>query len=282
MVVTFDVWENGGTGDSGDSQCARKSQVLQPTYCNKQLIGGLWTIVLKPDKLPILFITTQASWPARTSAQSRRPSKWRSRWPLKSNISFLRNIWTSLEPNDIQVQTQQPYQLRTYAWCWAIPPKCSRYKIQMKTVFKTEVVMTFLGSDSDGFLITTFWIRWFQRSEQSQRAAPASRSAPMEPLVFRSAGDFFSSDYQQLCDFVFFLTMLFIGPCWTLWSCSLKWSWSYLWCCSAPLFNELAAVRLNVGHENNLQLNWSEQHVIYILQWITNTSQMSHIERFRK
>ena len=156
MVVTFDVWENGGTGDSGDSQCARKSQVLQPTYCNKQLIGGLWTIVLKPDKLPILFITTQASWPARTSAQSRRPSKWRSRWPLKSNISFLRNIWTSLEPNDIQVQTQQPYQLRTYAWCWAIPPKCSRYKIQMKTVFKTEVVMTFLGSDSDGFLITTF------------------------------------------------------------------------------------------------------------------------------
>ena len=39
----------------------------------------------------------------------------------------------------VQVQTQQPYQLRTYAWCWAIPPKCSRYKIQMKTVFKTEV-----------------------------------------------------------------------------------------------------------------------------------------------
>ena len=39
----------------------------------------------------------------------------------------------------VKVQSQQPYQLRTYAWCWSIPPKCSRYKIQMKTVFKTEV-----------------------------------------------------------------------------------------------------------------------------------------------
>ena len=56
-----------------------------------------------------------------------------------------------------------------------------------------------------------FGIRWFQRSELSQRAAPASRSAPTGPLVFRSAGDFFSSDYQQLCDFVFFLAMLFIA-----------------------------------------------------------------------
>ena len=45
----------------------------------------------------------------------------------------------------VKVQTQQPYQLRTYAWCWSIPPKCSRYKIQMKTVFKTEVnVLLFL------------------------------------------------------------------------------------------------------------------------------------------
>ena len=185
MVVTFDVWENGGTGDSGDSQCARKSQVLQPTYCNKQLIGGLWTIVLKPDKLPILFITTQASWPARTSAQSRRPSKWRARWSLKSNISFLRNIWTSLQPNDIQVQTQQPYQLRTYAWCWAIPPKCSRYKIQMKTVFKTEVAMTFLGSDgfliatffgSDGFLIAPFGIRWFSNHYFLDQMVPKIRT----------------------------------------------------------------------------------------------------------
>ena len=44
----------------------------------------------------------------------------------------------------VKVQTQQPYQLRTYAWCWSIPPKCSRYKIQMKTVFKTEVNVLFV------------------------------------------------------------------------------------------------------------------------------------------
>ena len=56
----------------------------------------------------------------------------------------------------VKVQTQQPYQLRTYAWCWSIPPKCSRYKIQMKTVFKTEVNVaseTFcfdIGQDVEG------------------------------------------------------------------------------------------------------------------------------------
>ena len=44
----------------------------------------------------------------------------------------------------VKVQTQQPYQLRTYAWCWSIPPKCSRYKIQMKTVFKTEVIISII------------------------------------------------------------------------------------------------------------------------------------------
>ena len=52
------------------------------------------------------------------------------------NRCFYTKPWCNLW---LQVQTQQPYQLRTYAWCWAIPPKCSRYKIQMKTVFKTEV-----------------------------------------------------------------------------------------------------------------------------------------------
>ena len=50
-------------------------------------------------------------------------------------------ILSSPVDNHLQVQTQQPYQLRTYAWCWSIPPKCSRYKIQMKTVFKTEVML---------------------------------------------------------------------------------------------------------------------------------------------
>ncbi len=39
----------------------------------------------------------------------------------------------------VRVQSQQPYQLRTYTWCWAFPPKCSRYKIVMRIVFKTEV-----------------------------------------------------------------------------------------------------------------------------------------------
>ncbi len=50
------------------------------------------------------------------------------------------SIYISRYQQSVRVQSQQPYKLRTYTWCWSIPPKCSRYKIQMKTVFKTEVI----------------------------------------------------------------------------------------------------------------------------------------------
>ena len=60
----------------------------------------------------------------------------------KCKIIFHKYLFPSYKL-PVKVQTQQPYQLRTYAWCWSIPPKCSRYKIQMKTVFKTEVNIIF-------------------------------------------------------------------------------------------------------------------------------------------
>ena len=60
----------------------------------------------------------------------------------KCKIIFHKYLFPSYKL-PVKVQTQQPYQLRTYAWCWSIPPKCSRYKIQMKTVFKTEVNVIF-------------------------------------------------------------------------------------------------------------------------------------------
>ena len=51
------------------------------------------------------------------------------------------------------VRVQEPYQVpghrpapwletaaqvRTYAWCWAVPPRCSRYKVEMRTVVREE------------------------------------------------------------------------------------------------------------------------------------------------
>jgi hypothetical protein len=54
----------------------------------------------------------------------------------------------------VRVQSQQPYQLRTYTWCWALPPKCSRYKIVMKTIFKTEVSPLQLELDHSVMLVT--------------------------------------------------------------------------------------------------------------------------------
>ena len=141
-------------------------------------------------------------------------------------------MWTSLEPNDIQVQTQQPYQLRTYAWCWAIPPKCSRYKIQMKTVFKTEVVMTFLGSD--GFLIATFLGSDGSKDPNGLSVLPRLHYQPQrDHLCSALQVNFFLLIISNFV-IVFFLTLLFIGQCWTLWPFSFKWSWSYLWRCSAP------------------------------------------------
>ena len=204
--------------------------------------------MLKPDKQPILFITTPLCSGELTGENvCTKQETFQVAVKVTTEIKyfFLRNIWTSLEPNDIQVQTQQPYQLRTYAWCWAIPPKCSRYKIQMKTVFKTEVVMTFLGSDgfliapflgSDGFLIAPFLGSDGSKDPNSLSVLPRLHNQPQrDHLCSALQVNFFLLIISNFV-IVFFLTLLFIGQCWTLWSCSFKWSWSYLWCCSALLF----------------------------------------------
>ena len=39
----------------------------------------------------------------------------------------------------VRVEEKQPYRQRTYTWCWAFPPRCSKYKIQIKTIYRTEV-----------------------------------------------------------------------------------------------------------------------------------------------
>ena len=39
----------------------------------------------------------------------------------------------------VRVEEKQPYRQRTYTWCWNFPPRCSKYKIQIKTIYRTEV-----------------------------------------------------------------------------------------------------------------------------------------------
>ena len=40
---------------------------------------------------------------------------------------------------EVKIEEQQPYRQRTYTWCWAFPPRCSKYKIQIRKIYRTEV-----------------------------------------------------------------------------------------------------------------------------------------------
>lgn len=38
----------------------------------------------------------------------------------------------------VRVSEEQPYQVREYVWCLNFPPRCSKYKIKFKTVYKEQ------------------------------------------------------------------------------------------------------------------------------------------------
>lgn len=39
----------------------------------------------------------------------------------------------------VKVSEQKPFSIRKNEWCLAVPPRCSKYQIKFKTVYKTEV-----------------------------------------------------------------------------------------------------------------------------------------------
>lgn len=43
----------------------------------------------------------------------------------------------------VRVSEQQPYQVREYVWCLNFPPRCSKYKLKFKTVYKTQNLVRF-------------------------------------------------------------------------------------------------------------------------------------------
>ena len=83
----------------------------------------------------------------------------------------------------------------------------------MKTVFKTEVVMTFLGSDSDGFLIAPFLGSDGSKDPNSLSVLPRLHDQPQrDHLCSALQVNFFLLIISNFV-IVFFLTLLFIGQC---------------------------------------------------------------------
>jgi multiple epidermal growth factor-like domains protein 10/11 len=44
-------------------------------------------------------------------------------------------------PVEVTVSEKQSYQERLNAWCWNVPPRCSKYKIKVRTVQKTQILI---------------------------------------------------------------------------------------------------------------------------------------------
>jgi hypothetical protein len=59
------------------------------------------------------------------------------------------NVCTTQESytTTVRVSEQQPYQVREYVWCLNFPPRCSKYKIKFKTVYKTQNLVKFRPVD---------------------------------------------------------------------------------------------------------------------------------------
>lgn len=43
----------------------------------------------------------------------------------------------------IRVSEQEAYQTKTYSWCFSVPPRCTSYKVNFRTVFKTQKLLKY-------------------------------------------------------------------------------------------------------------------------------------------
>lgn len=48
---------------------------------------------------------------------------------------IVKNSYTELE----QLKTTHPVRVRSYNWCFSIPPRCSNYRTEIKEVTKFQV-----------------------------------------------------------------------------------------------------------------------------------------------
>jgi multiple epidermal growth factor-like domains protein 10/11 len=44
-------------------------------------------------------------------------------------------------PVEVTVSEKQSYQERQNTWCWNVPPRCSKYKLKVRTVQKTQTLL---------------------------------------------------------------------------------------------------------------------------------------------
>lgn len=64
---------------------------------------------------------------------------------VESNLknSIISNLFKILKLSfrytvTVRVSEEQPYQVREFVWCLNVPPRCSKYKIKFKTVYKDQ------------------------------------------------------------------------------------------------------------------------------------------------
>lgn len=53
-------------------------------------------------------------------------------------VSCLQYLFFDRYTVKVRVSEQQPYQVREFVWCLNVPPRCSKYQIKFKTVYKDQ------------------------------------------------------------------------------------------------------------------------------------------------
>lgn len=56
--------------------------------------------------------------------------------------NYLLNL-TSRYTTMIRVSENEAYQVKEYSWCFNFPPRCTKYKIKFRQVFKTQKLLKY-------------------------------------------------------------------------------------------------------------------------------------------
>lgn len=58
----------------------------------------------------------------------------------KFQVILCRPNYFSRYVTTVRVAENQPYQVKEYGWCFNVPPRCSKYKIKFRTVYKNQTL----------------------------------------------------------------------------------------------------------------------------------------------
>lgn len=58
---------------------------------------------------------------------------------LQNSVIIIFISTSNRYPTTVRVSEQKPMTIREYTWCFRFPPRCSKYKVKYRTVYKIEV-----------------------------------------------------------------------------------------------------------------------------------------------